>query len=291
MVKESNMVDQKTFVKTTCEVVIMNKRLIFQVYIPIRGKSKLYDFCVDSVSKYCKKHDIDHIVMTEPRLRINPNMKRTNRNKVGLMKEAGYLPIFEKEWAFTYLDKYDSIAVIDADIYIRESAPNIFDELPSEYDWGGVLERDLPLTGSHRKKIQGYSKDMFSKAPCNGVDWEWKDNVAAFMNMGMMIFNQSIRNHVPEYKEPNQFIHRMEFEDFVDGVGLFRYSTDQVLLNYWLKECKARVKYMDWRWNALYRGVEDKMISKAHFIHFFLKDQIRPGKGEDLNVVKKVLSI
>jgi len=268
------------------------KRLLFQIYLPIRGESNLYNFCTDSAARYCKKYGIDHVIMREPKLRINPEMSRTQRNKVGLMKEAGYLPIFEKEWAFTYLDDYDQIAVVDADIYIRDNAPNIFEEIPpDQYDWGGVLERDLPLTGGHRNKIRGYSRDMFKKAPCNDVDWEWKDDIAAFMNMGLMVFNNTIRKYVPEYKTPDKFIHRPLFKDLVDGVGLFRYSTDQVLLNYWLKKDGARVKYLDWKYNALYRGAEDSKIPEAHFVHFFLKDHIRPGKGEDLNVVKKVLGI
>lgn len=261
------------------------KRLIFQIYLPIRGESKLYNFCTDSVAKYCDKHGIDHIIMREPKLRINPDMDRTERNKIGLMKEAGYLPIFEKEWAFTYMDKYDQICVIDADIYVRESAPNIFDELPSEYDFGGVNERDLPLTSGHRNKIRGYSRDMFSKLP--DVDWNWNDDGAEFMNMGMMLFNSSLNKYL-EGQTPEQFIHRPEFKDLVDGIGLFRYSTDQVLLNYWLRRCKAKVKSLDWKWNALYKGAEDSRINEAYFIHFFLKDHL-PNKGEDLNMIKKIL--
>lgn len=268
------------------------KRLIFQIYIPIRGESKLYNLCTDSVAKYCNKYGIDHVIMREPKLRINPDMSRTQRNKIGLMKEAGYLPIFEKEWAFTYLDDYDQIAVIDSDIYVRDNAPNIFEDLPAEYDWGGVLERDLPLTHGHRRKIIGYSNDMFKKPPCNDVDWEWNDSGAAFMNMGVMVFNKSIIKCIPEYKQPDKFIHRPLFRDLVDGVGLFRYSTDQVLLNYWLKKDGAKVKYMDWRYNTLYRGAEDSKIPEAHFIHFFLKEHLRDkGQGEDMNAIGKILGI
>ena len=137
------------------------KRLIFQIYIPIRGQSNLYNLCTDSVAKYCKKYGIDHVIMREPKLRINPDMSRTQRNKIGLMKEAGYLPIFEKEWAFTYLDDYDQIAVIDSDIYVRENAPNIFEDLPQEYDWGGVLERDLPLNELKHQHVSETALDDY----------------------------------------------------------------------------------------------------------------------------------
>jgi hypothetical protein len=267
------------------------KQLLFQVYLPIRGRSHLYDFCTQSAVNYCKKYDIDYMVTTGAKLKILPNMNRTNRNKNGLMKEAGCLPIFEKSQAFQYLGEYDQIAVIDADIYIRESAPNIFDELTEEYQWGGVQERDLPLTGSHKSKIQGYSKVSFKHPAANDVDWDWdKDGIAGFMNMGMMIFNSSIKEYMPEWEHPENFIMRKEFADFVDGVGPLWHSTDQILLNYWLRKYKINVKRMDWRWNGMYRGARDEKIKEAHFVHFFLKDQIS-GKGENIDQIKKILGL
>jgi hypothetical protein len=55
------------------------------------------------------------------------------------MKYGGYLPIYEKENAFDYLDDYDQIAIIDADIYIRPDAPNIFEDFGTEQAlWGCV---------------------------------------------------------------------------------------------------------------------------------------------------------
>lgn len=262
------------------------KKLIYQVYIPIRGQSKLYDFCIESVSKYCKKYDIDHYILKEPALKIKPDMAKTNRNKLGLLKEAGdTLVIFEKEHAFSFFDRYDQIAVVDADIYIRESAPNIFEELTEEYDFGGVLERSLDLTDSHKRKIQGYSRDMFNRL--SDVDWKWKDGIAEFMNMGMMLMNKSLVKYF-NGQTPTEFIRRPEFKRFVDGDGLWRYSTDQVLLNWWLKKESINVKHLEWKWNALHRGT--KSIDNAYFIHFFLKQQL-PNKGEDINELRKLLKI
>ena len=265
------------------------KRLIYQVYVPIRGESKLYNLCVDSVAKYCEWHGIDHIVAREPTLKILPDMARTGRNKNGLMKEAGYLPIYEKEQAFTYLDRYDQIAVIDADIYIRNTAPNIFNEL-GDHDWGGVLERDLPLAPKHAAKIKAYSNVSFKAAPCNTVEWDWNANGADFMNMGMMMFNKSIIKHIPEWQNPREFLHRPDFKDLVDGVGPLWHSTDQILLNYWLKKSGANVKHLDWKWNTLYRGATDESIPAAYFVHFFMKEGIK-GKGEDIDSIRKILNI
>jgi len=256
------------------------KRLIYQVYLGKR--SKLYDHCIDSVKKYCQKHGIDHHIQSEPILKILPDMSRTNRNKNGLMKEMGYLPIYEKENAFDFLKpvgEYDQVAVIDADIYIRENASNIFDELGPEFDFGGVVEREMPLSKPHRNKIRGYSNDMFKSL--TDVDWKWNDDGAEFMNMGMMLMNASLRDHLGD-ESPEQFIRRPEFRDFVDGIGYWKFSSDQVILNYWIKKDGIRAKNLHWKWNTMYRGVEDKYIKDGQFIHFFLKQQL-PARGENIS--------
>ena len=99
------------------------KRLIFQVSV---GKpSKLYTTCINSVAEYCKKYSIDHIVLTEPKLKIRPDMERTVRSKEAV-ERLGYMPIYEKENAFEYFDRYDQIAIVDSDIYVKSNAHDIF---------------------------------------------------------------------------------------------------------------------------------------------------------------------
>ena len=65
------------------------------------------------------------------------------------LKNSGWQPIFEKENAFGWFNKYDQIAIIDADVYIREDAPDFFQELESDYDFGGVVEKDMPINISN----------------------------------------------------------------------------------------------------------------------------------------------
>lgn len=259
------------------------KRLIFQVYVGER--SNLYDHCIDSVRDYCKRHGLDHHVQRTPVLKINPDVKRTNRNKNGLWAQLGYLPIFEKEHAFTLMQdgNYDQVMILDCDILIREDAPNIFESFGTDHCFGGVLERDLPLTGQHKKKIKGYSRDMFKGM--KGFDW--KDDIADFYNMGMILLNKSILKYL-NGDTPSEFIQRPEFKDFVDGIGLYKYSTDQVLLNYWIKNESISEKNMNWRWNALYKGATDDKIKMAYFVHFFLKQKL-PNKGENVQELVRLV--
>ena len=257
------------------------KRLIYQVYVGQR--SKLYDLCTNSVADYCKKYNIDHVVQRTPILRIKPDVFATNRSKESYEKHGGYLPIFEKENAFSYWPKYDQIAIVDADIWIRPDSPNIFDELPSEYDFGGVVEREMPITEQYRQKIHNYSRMQYGSIR---LDWKWDAKSGGeFMNMGMMLMNKSMSKYL-KGQTPHQFITRPEFKQFVDGIGPWKWSTDQTLLNTWIKQEQMNVKHLDWQWNGLFKGIKDDKVKEAHFVHFFLKDKL-PNRGENIEELMK----
>ena len=257
--------------------------MIYQVYV---GRpSALYDHCVSTVADYCRRHGITHIVQREPILKICPDMARSGRSAEAVSR-LGYLPIFEKENAFAYLDQYDQIAIVDSDILIRDSAPDIFDHLPEDYAFGAVAERDLPCTAKHASKITKYSRAAFGSL--SDVDWLWNTTGAEFYNMGMMVINTALFAPYLGSQTPKEFLARPEFQDFIDGIGYFRWSTDQMLLNWWIKKTGMPRKNMDWRWNALYKAVVDDRLPQAHFVHFFLKDLL-PARGENVPQLMKII--
>jgi hypothetical protein len=102
--------------------------------------------------------------------------------------------------------------------------------------------------------------------------------------MGLMVINS--KGFLPYLKgqTPKQFLDREEFKDFVDGVGYKKWSTDQMLLNWWVKKESIPTLNMDWRWNALYKGIDDKRLPEAYFVHFFLKDLL-PQRGENISAL------
>ena len=260
------------------------KRLIYQVYVGKR--SHLYDHCVESVSQYCKQHGIDHEVQKTPILRIKPDVFSTNRSRESYEKHGGFLPIFEKENAFTYWPKYDQIAIIDADVWIRPGSPNVFDELNPDIDFAGVIEREMPITDQYRQKIFNYSRMQYSSIK---LDWKWdKQTGGEFFNMGIMVMNKRISKYL-KGQTPYQFINRPEFKAFVDGMGPWKWSTDQTLLNTWVKQEKMNVKHLDWKWNGLFKGIKDDKVKEAHFVHFFLKDKL-PNRGENVKELMKYVS-
>lgn len=233
--------------------------LIYQV--AVGEVPPFYETCIESVARYCERYGIAHHVQRHPIQMIRPKNSCRSENALRL----GYLPIFEKESAFHRLIAWNNIAIIDADMYIRPDAPNIFDELSRDVAFAGVLERDMPLSDDYRSKIRKHSEGQFSTL--KDVDWKWNKDGAAYYNMGMMLFNQNLRPYL-HGETPKQFIQRPEFERFVNGEGHWRWSTDQTLLNWWIKKEGIPTRDLSWKWNALYGACRD--VSEAYFVHFFL---------------------
>jgi hypothetical protein len=255
------------------------KRLIYQVNV---GKSsKLYRHCISSVEAYCEKHNIDHMVQTQPILRIRPDLFLSNRSRESYEKYGGFLPIYEKENAFRELQKYDQVAVIDADIYIRPDAPNVFDEFKSEYAFGAVCEREMPITTQYAQKIINYSRMQYELLHMKKQSIDFKPNQLGyeFFNMGMMLMNSEVFLPYLNGESPAEFIRRDEFGQFVDGIGNWKWSTDQTLLNFFIKKYKIPTQHMHWKWNGLFTA--NIKIKECHFVHFFLKDKL-PEQGENV---------
>lgn len=252
------------------------KRLIFQVNVG-NFAPEYYEVCKESVRKYCIKYNIEHEILTEPQLKIRPLHSYRSENAV---ERLGYLPIYEKEVAFNYLDEYDQIAIIDSDIFIRDSAPNIFEELDENDVFAGVIEQSMPNTDQYNRKIQGYSQAQYGSLVKAVPNWPQSSNGIHFFNMGMMLFSNKIKQYL-NGQTPEEFIRRKEFEDFVNGKGAWRWSTDQTLLNYWVRTSGMPLKNLSWKWNALFKGVKDEALKDAYFIHFFLSANL-PQKGREI---------
>ena len=256
------------------------KQLIYQVYVGKR--SKLYDRCVESVKAYAERIGAEHIIQRQPILMIKPDVFQTNRSRESYEKHGGYLPIYEKENAFMHLKSFDAVAVIDADVYIREDAPNIFDQL-GDNDFAAVVEREMPITNKYKQKIANYSRMQYGSI--KSVDWKWNDAGAEFMNMGVMVMNKSFAKYL-NGETPKQFLNRPRFKPFVDGLGAWKWSTDQTLLNTWIREEKMKIKNLDWRFNGLYTA--NTKIKECHFVHFFLKDLL-PDRGENVEKLMEII--
>lgn len=262
------------------------KRLIYQVCLGRQSNSALYKKCIESVANYCEKHGVEHYVQRTPKLRIKPDLFVTNRSTDSYEKHGGFLPIYEKENAFDLLDEYDQIAIIDADIYIREGSPNIFESFGTALPFGAVVEREMPITKEYENKILNYSRMQYNSLSERGLDFKFNRLGFEFFNMGMILLNTQLFKPYLKGKTAKEFLNRSDFKDFIDGVGAWKWSTDQTLLNYFLKKDVVPVEHMDWKWNGLY-GANTK-IKECHFVHFFLKDLL-PQNGENIEELLRTI--
>lgn len=252
------------------------KKLIYQVYTGKR--SALYDHCTQSVKEYADRIGAHYLIQREPILRIAPDIFTTNRSRESYEKYGGFLPIYEKENAFAYLDSYDQIAIIDADIFIRPDCDEcLFSASGTDCDFAGVIERTMPITHEYQNKIHNYSRMQYQHRGIAEL-FDWNNLGADFYNMGLMVINKSISKYLHN-QTPEQFIRRPEFKNFVDGMGPWKWSTDQTLLNYWVKKERMIVNNLNWKWNGLFTA--NTNIKECNFIHFFLKDKL-PNRGENV---------
>ena len=275
----------------------MAKRLIYQVYTGKR--SKLYDHCTASVKAYAEyinskespRNKVDYVIQTQPIMKIKPDVFATNRSKESYEKYGGFLPIFEKENAFDYWDRYDQICIIDADIWIRPGSPNIFNEMAHETEFAGVVERQAPILPWYQEKLRGYTRMQYSTL--QDVDWKWNNSGGHFFNMGMMLLNRHIVMYLPlqsngKRQSGKAFIERPEFKRFVDGLGAWKWSTDQTLLNWWVKKENMKLQELSWKWNALFTAIPNERLKEAYFVHFFLKDKL-PNGGENVDQLMEIV--
>ena len=256
--------------------------LIYQVYLG--EEKKLYNHCTESVKRYAETIGADYKILTSPKLRITPNIFRTDRrDKTGGWKKLGYMAIFEKENVFDYFKDYEKCCVIDSDIWIRPGSPNIFNEIDDE-TVASVYECDLPMNEAYAQKIKGYSTSIWSNYD---YDWEWSPRTGgAFFNSGVMLYNSKKMLQALNGMSPRQFLEQGMLADFVDGVGPLKWQSDQMTLNYWFKAKGINVKKLNWKWNALYTAVLD--IKEAFFVHFFLKDKL-PNGGENVEELMEIV--
>lgn len=247
------------------------KTLIYQV--SLGQPLPYYKICNDSVARYCERFDIDHIIQTEPILRIVPI--KSQRKKISL----GYLPHYEKFNALPKLNDYDTIGIFDSDIYITDNAPNIFDELNDNTVFAAVRECDMPLTSAYMTKIKKFSHGQYGNMKNVMTDWS-QSYGHPFYNTGVMLWSNKLLEYL-KGDTPEQFVRRKEFEKFVNGEGHLKWSFDQSMLNWWTTKTQMKRQNLDWKWNALVKAVEDKYLPQAHFIHFVLAANL-PRKGAEI---------
>ncbi|GAB5406580.1 MAG: hypothetical protein Aurels2KO_48110 [Aureliella sp.] len=243
--------------------LMTNQNAIFQVAIGQTFREKYQD-CLESVRSYADRIGAHYVRACAATLRVTPKQGlRDDR----MLKKLGYLPIYEKLMGIELLKTYSNVAIIDGDVFVKPDAPCIFDHQPTGTPFCGVIEQTLPLCPAERIRIREYSLAQY--IPLVSSHWTRSEmDGIHFYNMGVMLLNSSLLAGI-EWTNPRQFISRPNFEPFVEGIGEWKHSSDQTLLNYWIRRQSVKHARLDWRWNALVGAIPQHRLAEAYFLHFF----------------------
>lgn len=284
--------------------MLPRKGLVYQVNVG--SQSNLYDWCNNTVLQmvnrfngaYSEEITLDYHCEKKPLLKIKPNPKRTNRS-LEAVERLGYLPIFEKQKSFDFFydgyhgNNYDFLIIIDSDICMFHKnlkAMNLFHVmlhseltkfLNEDIEFAACYEANQPSLPWHQKKVQSYTKMQHGSFPFYTEQFK-------FFQCGLMILSRKAICEKTYCDSAYEFVMREDFVDFVDGVGNFKWSTDQTLMNYWVKVDDLKTMELNWRMNGLYGALPNDKLQQAEGIHFFLKDKL-PDRGENIETLKKEL--
>ena len=103
-------------------------------------------------------------------------------------------------------------------------------------------------------------------------------------NVGSIITYVNIR-----INNGDLFIFVKEFKPFVDGLGEWKWSTDQTLLNYWVRKFNMGLHRMNWKWNGLFNAIDNKSFSESYFLHFFQNVKL-PNQGNNKKEMLQIIN-
>lgn len=194
----------------------MNNYLVYIVNIndpSAKVDHTLYSvFCIKSWEYYCKINNIDLIIRDESDSRCGK-------------------PIWNKELVYEYSDKYDKIAVVDADTMIKWNAPNLFNEFEEEIC---MVNDDTNLDWIYRS-LSNYSK-FFPNL---------KLTIDEYGNAGVIFFHSKFSN---VFKKVFEFYleNKVELDNWGKGGG-----REQTIFNFTLKEMGITPKILSPKWNLI----------------------------------------
>ena len=176
-------------------------------------KSSAYSqYSIPLWEKWCKKNDIDFMVITKHDERFDK-------------------PIWNKELVFEKIgDKYEKIGIVDADTIPKWNMPNVFNEYDDEFC--GIVDNSSFYFLYH--SINAYGK-FFS-----GMELDTDQ----YINAGVVFFTN---NHKKFFDEMLKFYFNNKEE--LDNWNIPNTGREQTIFNFMLKKLKIKQKYLPPIWN------------------------------------------
>jgi lipopolysaccharide biosynthesis glycosyltransferase len=174
---------------------------------------------------------------------------------------------FEKFVFIDFLERYDRVLYLDADVLITPIAENIFEKYPdsnkfyayNETDYNQDMDRDFCVT------------PLLEDCP----EWPIDDkNKYRYFNSGVMLIS---KEHLPVLKN---------FRNVPNVPGVINIFPDQTYLNYLISKSNTPFGYMDYSFNRMHLGKKDENYEryKSNFIHYAGPDIY--GSGDKYVTIK-----
>lgn len=206
---------------------------------------RLHDIFRPSVERYCKRYDIDYIVLKEP---LDRDI--SNHHKIGIQK----LLIASQDWS----QKYDKVMWLDSDIYISDGAENVFDQVKTdkiymvqEYFYNDKFYHDTIYRKRYNTKtsvedlIRGH-KETAKELKCYD---ETDRDAQYFLNQGVMVFQ-------PKYhSEYLKKLYDEEVSKKVQHPVVDQNGNKNPYGEYWFQykfQAQNMLDYLDHKYNSLW---------------------------------------
>ena len=218
--------------------------VVFQINIHGHRANPSFEISNDSWSKWCKKNDIAHFVLTEPLYDLE--YMNANWHKFFCIK------LLENEGI-----EYDQICIVDSDTLIHPDAPNFFNDTENKFC---AVQNDGCYEWVNRS-IKSYGEQLFE-----GVELHpWN-----YFNSGFMIINKSHKDFIEKLYD----FYTENRDKIVDCQEKFKVGTDQTPINYLIKKHNVELKLMSnkynlqdlYRKNLLYVSPQMWFEDKIHFL-------------------------
>ncbi|MHA1723462.1 MAG: glycosyltransferase [Promethearchaeota archaeon] len=125
------------------------------------GKNEAWSFCKRSIEHYCKKYNLNFLIINQSKFNITADDYR-------------YI-IFEKFQLYDLLENHEKILLLDADTLITPQCPNIFDLVPNKKL--GVVFEDKDIHVESRKNEMKIIQKEF-----DDVNW-----TSGYFNAGIIL--------------------------------------------------------------------------------------------------------
>ena len=162
----------------------------------------------------------------------------------------------DRFWVYEEFINYEKVLVVDSDVVINSKAPNIFDELTSDFDLCGVLDGNpngrfkdndglLRDSLSKRAAFIENTEDLFKRYIYNFDLQKYWDN---YINHGVILFRpEKMRGLVKDFKKIILDTEEMYLYFSVKSGSWF---SDQNIFNALVSVNNIRLKILanDWNW-------------------------------------------